>query len=90
MDWVLMRAPDFCIGMDGASVRSPLPRRRDVEARMMSRRAEEDYFERNAERMRYRLLRQQKLFVGSSVIEAACRPVIAQRLTLRAATLSSR
>jgi hypothetical protein len=41
-----------------------------------------DYFERNAERMRYPLFRQQKLFVGSGVIEAACRTVIAQRLKL--------
>jgi len=45
-------------------------------------RTEADYFERNAERMRYPLFRQQKLFVGSGVIEAACRIVIAQRLKL--------
>ena len=45
-------------------------------------RTEADYFERNAERMRYPLFRQQKLFVGSGVIEAACRRVIAQRLKL--------
>jgi len=45
-------------------------------------RTEADYFERNAERMRYPLFRQQKLFVGSGVIEAACRSVIAQRLKL--------
>jgi hypothetical protein len=41
-----------------------------------------DYFERNAERMRYPHFRQQKLFIGSGVIEAACRAVIAQRLKL--------
>lgn len=45
-------------------------------------RTEADYFERNAERMRYPLFRQQKLFVGSGVIEAACRTVVAQRLKL--------
>jgi len=45
-------------------------------------RTEADYFERNAERMRYPLFRQQNLFVGSGVIEAACRAVIAQRLKL--------
>jgi hypothetical protein len=45
-------------------------------------RTEADYFERNAERMRYPHFRQQKLFVGSGVIEAACRTVIAQRLKL--------
>jgi len=39
-----------------------------------------DYFERNAERMRYREFRRQGLFVGSGVIEAGCRTVIASRL----------
>lgn len=43
---------------------------------------EADYFERNAERMRYPEFRKQNLFVGSGVIEAACRTVIAQRLKL--------
>jgi hypothetical protein len=45
-------------------------------------RIEADYFERNAERMRYPVFRQQNLFVGSGVIEAACKAVIAQRLKL--------
>jgi hypothetical protein len=39
-----------------------------------------DYFERNAARMRYREFHRQGLFVGSGVIEAACRTVIASRL----------
>jgi hypothetical protein len=43
-------------------------------------RIEADYFERNAERMRYPDFRRQNLFVGSGVIEAACKTVIAQRL----------
>jgi len=41
---------------------------------------EADYFERNADRMRYREFRRQGLFVGSGVIEAGCRTVIASRL----------
>jgi len=41
---------------------------------------EADYFERNADRMRYRAFRRQGLFVGSGVIEAGCRTVIASRL----------
>jgi hypothetical protein len=41
---------------------------------------EADYFERNAERMRYGEFRRQGLFVGSGVIEAGCRTVIASRL----------
>jgi len=39
-----------------------------------------DYFERNTERMRYPKFRAQGLFVGSGVIEAACKTVIGARL----------
>ena len=42
-------------------------------------RTEANYFERNAERMRYRKFRRQHLFVGSGVIEAGCKTVIASR-----------
>lgn len=41
---------------------------------------EADYFTRNQERMRYPAFRAQGLFVGSGVIEAACRTIVAQRL----------
>ncbi len=43
-------------------------------------RTEADYFERNAERMRYPTFRRQHLFVGSGVIEAGCKSVIGSRL----------
>jgi hypothetical protein len=43
-------------------------------------RTEADYFERNAERMHYPKFRRQHLFVGSGVIEAGCKTVIASRL----------
>ena len=43
-------------------------------------RTEADYFERNAERMRYPTFRRQHLFVGSGVIEPGCKTVIASRL----------
>jgi hypothetical protein len=43
-------------------------------------RTEADYFERNAERMRYPKFRHQHLFVGSGVIEAGCKTVIGSRL----------
>ena len=43
-------------------------------------RLEADYFERNANRMRYPAFRRQHLFVGSGVIEAACKTVIGSRL----------
>jgi len=38
------------------------------------------YFERNAARMRYPKFRKQGLFVGSGVIEAGCKTIIATRL----------
>jgi hypothetical protein len=40
-----------------------------------------EYFEKNAERMRYPKFRRQHLFVGSGVIEAGCKMVIGIRLT---------
>ena len=43
-------------------------------------RIEADYFEKNAERMRYPEFRAQHLFVGSGVIEAGCKTVIGSRL----------
>ncbi len=43
-------------------------------------RTEADYLERNAERMRYPKFHRQHLFVGSGVIEAGCKTVIASRL----------
>jgi hypothetical protein len=43
-------------------------------------RTEADYFERNAERMRYPKFRRQHLFVGSGVIEAGCKTIIGSRL----------
>ncbi len=41
---------------------------------------EANYFERNADRMRYPDFRRQGLFVGSGVVEAGCRTVIGARL----------
>jgi hypothetical protein len=41
---------------------------------------EAEYFERNAQRMRYPAFRAQGLFVGSGVVEAGCRTVIGARL----------
>lgn len=41
---------------------------------------EAEYFERNAERMRYPAFREQGLFIGSGVIEAGCKTLIGNRL----------
>ncbi len=43
-------------------------------------RIEADYFEKNAERLRYPKFRRQHLFVGSGVIEAGCKTLIGSRL----------
>ena len=43
-------------------------------------RIEAQYFERNAERMRYPNFRKHHLFVGSGVIEAGCKTVVGSRL----------
>jgi len=43
-------------------------------------RTEADYLARNAERMPYPKFRRQHLFVGSGVIEAGCKTVVASRL----------
>lgn len=39
-----------------------------------------EYFQTNAERMRYQQFRQQGLFVGSGVVEAGCRTIVGRRL----------
>lgn len=38
------------------------------------------YFEKNRERMRYGLFRAKGYFIGSGVVEAACKTIVAQRL----------
>ena len=38
------------------------------------------YYQENKERMRYALFRQQGYFIGSGVIESACKHLVAQRL----------
>ena len=45
----------------------------------MKIRTEADYFEKNAERMRYPEFRRQHLFVGTGVIEAGCKTMIGAR-----------
>jgi hypothetical protein len=45
-------------------------------------RREAEYFEKNAERMRYADFRRQHLFVGTGVIEAGCKTVIGSRCKL--------
>ena len=60
-----------------AKLRALSPDNPTLEA---SVRTEANYFERNAERMRYPQFRRDGLFVGSGVIEAGCKTVIGSRL----------
>lgn len=60
-----------------ASLRSLLPAHPEAAEKLQD---EADYFEKNAERMRYPKFRRQHLFVGSGVIEAGCKTVIGSRL----------
>jgi hypothetical protein len=60
-----------------SSLRSLRSRQPEVVEKI---RSEADYFEWNAERMQYPKFRRQHLFVGSGVIEAGCKTVIASRL----------
>ena len=50
-----------------------------IEAKQVCQKAVH-YFEQNKHRMRYDKFRAQGLFVGSGVIEAGCRTIVAQRL----------
>lgn len=59
------------------ALRSLIPTHPEVADRL---RTEADYFEHNAERMRYPEFRSRGLFVGSGVIEAGCKTVIGARL----------
>jgi len=59
------------------SLRSLRSRRPEIMEKI---RSEADYFERNGERMPYPKFRRQHLFVGSGVIEAGCKTIIASRL----------
>jgi len=60
-----------------AKLRSLSPENPELAAAV---RTEANYFQRNAERMRYPKFREQKLFVGSGVIEAGCKTVMGSRL----------
>jgi len=54
---------------------------RHPDAKVLEKiRLEADYFQKNTERMRYPKFRKLHLFVGSGVIEAGCKTVIASRL----------
>ena len=78
--WILRHQPK----LDGGQIEKLVAYLRSLEssspelAEVLRKAA--DYFQRNAERMRYPEFRRQHLFVGSGVIEAGCKTVIGRRL----------
>jgi len=78
--WILRHQPKLDQGQIGKLVRflrSLHPSSPEVADKIHQ---QADYFEKNAERMRYPEFRRQHLFVGSGVIEAGCKTVIGSRL----------
>lgn len=70
--------------LDGGKIESLLKQLRSFPASSGEAsellRVDAEYFERNQDRMRYPEFRRQNLFIGSGVIEAACRNVVGKRL----------
>lgn len=78
--WIMRRQAKLDGGEIDKLVRSLRSLDPATEALAEKIRIEADYFERNAARMRYPEFRRQHLFIGSGVIEAACKTVIGSRL----------
>jgi hypothetical protein len=78
--WILRHQPK----LDGGKIQELVKflRSLDVSSPELAEaiRRQADYFEKNAGRMRYPEFRREHLFVGSGVIEAACKTVIGSRL----------
>jgi len=78
--WILRHQPK----LDGGKIEKLVAYLRSLETSSPEMtevlRKTADYFQRNAERMRYPEFRRQHLFVGSGVIEAGCKTVIGSRL----------
>ena len=78
--WVLRRKKQLDGGRIEHLVRSLRALDPDTDVLAEKLRTEAAYFEGHADRMRYAEFRRQDLFVGSGVIEAGCRSVIAGRV----------
>jgi hypothetical protein len=65
--------------MDAIAARPP---RRGCVRRL---RRERDYFIKNRQRMRYRAFRQRGLYIGSGVVESACKQVVTRRIKVSGA-----
>ena len=78
--WVRRRKKQLDEGRIEHLVRFLRSLRPETPALVERLRTEAAYFEGHAERMRYAEFRRQDLFIGSGVIEAGCRSVIAGRL----------
>jgi hypothetical protein len=78
--WVVPRLQQLDQGEIEALARSLRELRPDNDKLAQQLANDAEYFERNAERMRYPRFRAQGLFVGSGVVEAGCRTVVGKRL----------
>lgn len=78
--WVMVQQDKLDNGRIESLVAS-LRRLRVEDSKLAAKiRTEAEYFEKNADRMRYPEFRRQGLFVGSGVIEAGCKTLIGSRL----------
>jgi hypothetical protein len=78
--WAVPRLQQLDQGEIEALARSLRELRPDNDKLAQQLAHDAEYFERNAERMRYPRFRAQGLFVGSGVVEAGCRTVVGKRL----------
>lgn len=79
-EWIVARREQLDAGEVEAVIASMRRLRpREEKARDAVRKAI-DYFQTNADRMRYAHFRGQGLFVGSGVVEAGCKTIVGQRL----------
>lgn len=79
-EWIVARREQLDAGEVKAVIASMRRLRpREEKARDAVRKAI-DYFQTNADRMRYAHFRGQGLFVGSGVVEAGCKTIVGQRL----------
>ena len=81
-EWFSARRQELDAG-DVKTITAALSRLRPKEKAVRKEiKTEMEYFQRNAQRMRYAEFRNQGLFVGSGVVEAGCKTIIGQRLKL--------
>lgn len=80
-EWTALRRAELDDDVQGVVASLSRLRPRDTRTQEAVQ-TEIEYFQGNAERMRYAEFRKQGLFVGSGVVEAGCKTIFGQRLKL--------